>query len=310
MKPLVDVAVPITTFLLLLAVGLELTVDDFVRVRRQRALVLVGLFAPLILLPPLAVVLTDIFEASSQITAGVLLISACPIGSVSNAYCYMARAATALSVTLTGLSSLAAGITVPLVGKGFELALARPFELKVPLLLLAVQLISLLVLPVAIGMLARHRWGDRTAGLSAPLQRLAVFGVLFVFVLVILSDWDAFVTELSTTVPLATAFVIASTAVGWFTAAVVTADPRSRFAIAAGFGARNVGVATAIAVTILGQVAFARFAAIYAFVELPLLLAAVALFRAVASVSAEPTTNHRGHAAPADRRPPKISEDA
>jgi hypothetical protein len=40
-----------------------------------------------------------------------------------------------------------------------------------------------------------------------------------------------------------------------------------------------VGVATAIAVTILGRVEFARFAAAYAFVEIPLMLAAVALFR-------------------------------
>jgi ACR3 family arsenite efflux pump ArsB len=60
---------------------------------------------------------------------------------------------------------------------------------------------------------------------------------------------------------------------------MVTADRRDRFVLASEFGARNVGVATAIAVTILGRVEFARFAAAYAFVELPLMLGAVVLFR-------------------------------
>ena len=35
------------------------------------------------------------------------------------------------------------------------------------------------------------------------------------------------------------------------------------------FGTRNIGVALAIAVTLLGRVEFSRFAIVYAFVEIP-----------------------------------------
>ena len=68
-------------------------------------------------------------------------------------------------------------------------------------------------------------------------------------------------------------------AAGWWTAALVTTDRRDRFTIAAEFGTRNVGVATAIAVTLLGRVEFSRFAATYFLTEIPLMLGAAAVFR-------------------------------
>jgi hypothetical protein len=80
--------------------------------------------------------------------------------------------------------------------------------------------------------------------------------------------------------------VLASVLAGWATASLITTDRRDRFAIASEFGARNVAVATAIAVTILGRLEFARFAAAYAFVELPLMLTAVFLFRRAQGTSA------------------------
>jgi predicted Na+-dependent transporter len=95
-----------------------------------------------------------------------------------------------------------------------------------------------------------------------------------------IDDWGAFVAGLSGTVPLAAAFVVASFVLGWMTAAPLSADPGDRFAVASEFGARNIAVATAIAVTFLGRVEFARFSATYSFVELPLMLGAVAVFRA------------------------------
>ena len=55
--------------------------------------------------------------------------------------------------------------------------------------------------------------------------------------------------------------------------------PGDRFTIAVGFGSRNLGVAMAVAVSLLGRVEFARFAYTYFLAELPLMLIAVALFR-------------------------------
>jgi BASS family bile acid:Na+ symporter len=282
MRTLIGTAVPTMTFLLLVAVGIDLTAGDFARVRQQRALVLTGLFAPLILLPPLAALLARLFGASDAIAAGMLLVAACPIGSVSNLYSYLARASTALAVTLTGLSCLLASITIPLAGRGVSYFLGRPLQIEAPIGLLAAQLLVVLALPVALGMWARRAIPSLALRAAPILQRVSVAGTLVILGLIVADDWGAFVGELSGTVSLAAAFVVASAVAGWLTAVPLSGNRGDRFTMAAQFGARNIGVATAIAVTFLGRLEFARFAATYSLVELPLMLAAVALFRRTA----------------------------
>jgi BASS family bile acid:Na+ symporter len=278
-KALVDITVPATTFILLVAVGLGLTLDDFARIARKRTLVLVGLFAPLVFLPPIAVALIRVFHAAPDLAAGILLIAACPVGSVSNMYTYLARGSTAVSVALTGLSSLLASLTIPVIGKAIETLLAQPFDLKAPPSVLATQLLLVLALPVVLGMWVRPRFPELARRIAPALQRLSLIGILLIFALVILANPGPFFAGLTTAVPLAAAFVIASIVVGWVTAWFITADAGERFAVAAEFGARNVAIATAIAVTILGRIEFARFAATYALIEVPLMLGAVALFK-------------------------------
>ena len=279
MAALLGIAAPVTTFMLLIAIGLELNADDFARVRRQRLLVTAALFAPLILLPAIAIGLTQLLQSPQESAVGVLLIAASPVGSISNMYCSLARASMALSITLTGLSSLLAGVALPVTGMALESILARPFDLQVPVGPLAVQLVLLLAVPLALGAWLRRRSPAMAARLGPRLQRWSATAILVVLVLVVLEDVPEFVGELSATVPLALAFVLASVLAGWVMATLITADRRDQFAIASEFGARNVGIATAVAVTILGRLEFARFAAAYALVELPLMLAAVLLFR-------------------------------
>lgn len=279
MRALIAIVIPAMAFLLQVTVGLDLTAADFARVRRRPGVVLAGLFAPLVLLPPAALFLTYAFQAGPELTASLLLIAACPIGGISTAYSYLARASTALSVTLTGLSCLLAAVTIPAVGAGIELALGRPFGIAAPLPLLAAQVLIVLALPVAIGMWWRHK-APALADRHAPAVRKVAFGVTaLVLGLVVVQAPDAFVAGLSTTVPLATAFVLVSLAAGWLTGVLVTPDVKDRFTLAAEFGTRNIGIAVAIAVTFLGRVEFARFAVTYALVEVPLLLIAALFFR-------------------------------
>ncbi len=279
MRTLIGVVIPAMNFLLLAAVGLDLSSRDFARLRQQWTVVAVGLVVPLIVLPPLALGLTRLFHASPELTTSVLLIAACPIGGISNAYSYLARASTALSVTLTGLSCLAASVTIPLLSESFELVLSRPLGFYVPTPVLVVQLVLMLALPIVLGMWVRRHAPDVAERHRGTLRRVAFIGTGVVLALIIVQAPHAFVDGLSTTVPLSAVFVVASILAGWLTASVVTDDSKDRFTIAAEFGTRNVAIAMAIAVALLGRVEFARVAVAYALVEIPLLLATVALFR-------------------------------
>ena len=271
--------IPALNFILLVAVGLELTSDDFARVRRQRRLLVLGLLAPLLVLPALALALTWLLRPEAAVAVSLLLIAACPIGGISNTFSYLARASTALSVTLTGLSCIAAAVTMPVLGKLFAAGLEAPLGLSAPISTLIGQLAFVLVIPVTLGMWIRHHRPDLAERFGPAMRGVSVAGTALVLGLIVASAPTAFVAGLGATVPLAAAFVTGSIATGWVTGALATSDPRDRFTMAAQFGARNIAIAMTIAVTVLGQVAFAQFAVIYALTEVPLMLAAIALFR-------------------------------
>jgi bile acid:Na+ symporter, BASS family len=235
--------------------------------------------APVLVLPLLALGMLAVFEPGATTAGGLLLVASCPIGGISNAYSYLARASPALSVTLTTLSSALAFGTIPAVSWGFEQVLGRPLQFSAPAIL-PLQLVLLVLLPVVLGMWIRMRWPD-VAMRRRDSVRQAAFGALAaLLVIVIARDVDAFLDGLTETVPLALVFVVASFATGLGVGAVIGAPPADRFTLAAEFATRNVAVATAIAVTLLNQSAFALFGAAYFLTELPLLLLAVAVYRA------------------------------
>ena len=279
MKTLIDVAVPILTFLMLATVGLSLEAADFARLRRQRGVVLTGLLVPLLVLPALAVVLIRIFDPPQAVAGGLLLVASCPIGGISNFYSAMARASAALSVTLTGLSCLIAGVTIPALGLVFERVLQFPLGLSAPLPLLLAQLFFILLLPVSLGMWLRHRYPSWTIRHREGIQRGSLAAIALLMTVGVVVDPGRFASESLSVVPLAAVFVILSFGMGWMSGVVIGAEARDRFTLAAEFATRNVAIAVAIAVTLLQRIEFANFATIYLLTETPLLLLAVWAYR-------------------------------
>lgn len=274
----VDIGVPLIVFLLLAAVGMDLTPAHFLQLRRAPRCLWVGVLAPVVLLPLLALALVRVLRPGADTAAGLLLVAACPIGGISNTYSYLAGASTGLSVFLTTTSSALAVVTIPAISWAFERALDRPMGFAAPPAL-PLQLIVLVLVPVGIGMWLRRRWPEWTAARRPAVQRAGFAALVLVLLLVVSADPAAFRREAAEAVPLSVAFVTASFAIGWLAGIAVRASAPDRFTLAAEFATRNVAIAAAIAVTLLGRPAFAAFGAIYFLIELPLMLAAVAWFR-------------------------------
>ncbi|MGE5199259.1 MAG: bile acid:sodium symporter family protein [Rhodospirillaceae bacterium] len=279
LRSVVDIATPVIAFTLLLAVGLNLTPSDFARVRRAPSVIAVGLLAPLAVLPAIALMLTWWFEPDPFVEAGLLLVAACPIGGISNTYSYLARASTALSVTLTGLSSAMAIGTIPLMTRVFEHVAREPLGASAPVSVLVMQMVLILALPVGLGMAIRHRLPAWAAASSTTVQRLAFVLLAVLLLLIIAVERHRIAAELTDVVMIAAVFVTASFAVGWLAGAAVRASGADRFTLGAEFATRNVAIATAIAVTLLGRTEFAAFASVYFLTELPIMLAAVVVRR-------------------------------
>ena len=106
---------PIALALIMLALGLGLTGQDFLRVAKQPKDFLVGLICQLILLPIIAFLLLKIFNLPFEIALGVMIIAAAPGGVTSNVLTKFANGDVALSISLTAIISLISIISVPFI---------------------------------------------------------------------------------------------------------------------------------------------------------------------------------------------------
>lgn len=274
----VGIAVPLITFVLLAAVGLDLRPHDFRRVLARPRLLVAGLAVPPVVLPLLAIALTHWFGPPPAIASGLLLIAICPPGGISNTFTFLARGATALSFTLTTLSCLLAIATIPVLGAIVAGVAHAPPVGDLPAGRLLLQLLMTVAAPVAIGMTVRRLRPDLADAHHAGLRRLSFVLLAVLLALIVLADVPAFLDGLPVAVPLAIAFVACSAVVGGSVAHALGGDFRERVALSIEFATRNVAIANMLAFS-QGQLAFATFATTYFLTEVPVMAVAIALFR-------------------------------
>ena len=91
---LTEVALPLLLAVIMFGVGSSLTVDDFTRLMRVRLSVYMGLAGQLLGLPLLAFGVALVFNLSTELAIGLMILSACPGGTTSNVLCHILNVAT------------------------------------------------------------------------------------------------------------------------------------------------------------------------------------------------------------------------
>lgn len=179
---LIDVGLPVALFLIMIGMGLTLTPRDFREVLIAPKATLYGVIAQTLLLPLLGFGLALLLQLDPLLAVGLVVIAACPGGTTSNIFAYLAGADVALSVVLTVLASLITIVTLPLFT---ELALEwfrdDAESVSLPLQRTMLSLLVIVIVPLIIGM-ALRKW---TPAFAVRAERfVGAFGLL-VLVLVV-----------------------------------------------------------------------------------------------------------------------------
>jgi len=111
---LVDYAIPANLLILMFIAGTEITVADFRALSRDPSPVLIGALGQLALLPFIALAIVNAIEVHPTITLGVLILSLCPGGGISNTYSYLARCNVLLSAMIASIGTVVSLATIPL----------------------------------------------------------------------------------------------------------------------------------------------------------------------------------------------------
>jgi len=261
---LTDVLLPLSLFIIMLGMGMSLVIDDFKKVVLFPQAVILGLVGQIIVLPLIAFALVKLFNASPMVAVGVMLIAACPGGSTSNLISHLAKGDTALSISLTAISSLITVITIPfIVGLSMAYFLAADQSIQLPVGKTIVTLIAITLIPVSLGMLVRNKYPSFAIKQETKVNVFSALFLAFLIAAIIFQQTDVVKIGIATTglvVLSLNAFAMIS---GYAMAKLFKLNTRQSTTMSIEIGIQNGTLAILVATTILHQPAIAIPAAIY-----------------------------------------------
>lgn len=255
------VALPIALAVIMVSLGLELTRADFRRVFELPRGVAIGLLNLGLISPFLAFAVAEVAGLAPVLAVGLVLLGASPGGTTANLLTHMARGDTALSVTMTAISSVGALVTVPLyLGLATDHFGAGDLG-EIGMAGIVVRVFAITIVPLAIGMYLRERYPARVAEVIDRVKRVALVLFLAVVVAAVASEFET-VTENFTRVALAAlALNVAAMTVSFAIATFARLDGRQATAIAMELGIHNATLAIAVAAIV--NIDYAIPAAVY-----------------------------------------------
>lgn len=277
---IVDKLLPLALAFIMFALGLGLTLGDFARMFRQPRAIAIGLASQMLLLPLVAFSIALLFRLPPEMAVGLMLIAACPGGASAGLITKLAQGETALSISLTAITSVLAVVSVPLV-VGFALQHFTGMEIaaRLPVFDVVRGVFIITTFPVALGMLLKHWLPLLTARIEPLAGRIATALFVLIVIATFVNQRQALFDHLATTGPAALTLCVVTMAAGFGLGALVGVDRRGRIAIAVETGLQNAALAIFLALTILKLPAMAIPGVVYALLMNVCAIAFIGLMR-------------------------------
>jgi BASS family bile acid:Na+ symporter len=134
------------------------------------------------MLPAVALVLALLFRLPGELAVGLMVLAASPGGATSNVITHLAKGDTALSVTLTAISSMVCVFTIPwVVGASMEFFMGTSAAVALPFWKTLGQLTVVTIVPILCGMAVRRA----RPALAQLLERPAsIFSLVFLAIII------------------------------------------------------------------------------------------------------------------------------
>ncbi|WP_299640666.1 bile acid:sodium symporter family protein [uncultured Ruegeria sp.] len=232
--------------IVMFSIAIDLTPRDFDRLRRAPKPVIVGLLSQFVVLPALTFALVWVTEPRASIALGLILVAACPGGSISNFITHRAGGNAALSVSMTAFATIGAIFMTPfniaLWGGLYPPTRAILQQIQIDPVQIAILVGLMLILPLVLGITLNQRRPALTARLRGPLQYLSM-GIFAAFILLALAaNWGFFLSFAGAVAGLVVLHNALALGGGWVVATLTRLSPFDRRAITIETGIQNSGL--------------------------------------------------------------------
>jgi bile acid:Na+ symporter, BASS family len=204
-----------------------------------------------VLSPLLAFAVAHAFSLEPALAVGLVLLGASPGGILANLLTHFARGDTALSITMTAISSLAAVLTVPLfLGLATAHFGAAHLDEDVSMLGVVARVLLITVVPLGIGLWLRARRAELVAEIGGTIRRITAVVFISAVVGVIVAEHERVFDNLGAVAVAAVTLNVVAMSMSFSIARLVRLDSRQSTAIAIELGIHNAVLAIAVGATI------------------------------------------------------------
>jgi BASS family bile acid:Na+ symporter len=232
--------------LVMFGVALELKVEDFRHAFRTPKALALGLLGHHVLFPAMTYGLVWLLQPQPSIALGMILVSSCPAGHISNFLVHFSRGNTALSVSVSALSTAVAMVMTPLnfafwgnlhpITSGLmqEVAMSPWEMLEVIVMLLGV--------PLVLGMWVARQFPAFAHKVQKPMKILS-FAILMAFIGgALAANLKHFLDYIQLVVGVVFVHNLMALATGYGLSAAIGLPERDRRAITFEMGIQNSGL--------------------------------------------------------------------
>ena len=240
LQPLKGYIVPLLG-LVMLGMGMTLRPADFVNVLRRPGPVTLGVALQFILMPFMAWTVSEALGLPVELVLGMVLVGSCPGGTASNIICYLAKGEVAVSITMTAVSTLLAIFLTPLLT---WLYIGQKVPVPVPAMML--NIFTIVLAPVALGMFINYRFGDRLGVIQRTFPGVSVVAVILIIGIVIANTQAQLAMLAAPVIAAVCLHNVSGLAGGYCLAWLFGCDERIRRTLAIEVGMQNSGLAIAL----------------------------------------------------------------
>ena len=227
---------------IMFGMGLTLRADDFRIVFSRPKDVLVGCLAQFTVMPLLAWMLARVFALDEALTVGVVLVGCCPGGTASNVITYLAKGDLALSVGMTGVSTLLAPILTPL---RVWLLAGKSVDVNVMGMLLSI--LWVVILPIAAGLIVKRLWPRYTSAATAYLPALSSIAICAIVLIIIAANAGKLLSGGLIIILVVMLHNLCGLGIGYGIGTIMSMSAAKRKAISIEVGMQNSGLASSLA---------------------------------------------------------------
>jgi BASS family bile acid:Na+ symporter len=249
-------ALNIVLAIVMFGVALGIKPKTFIDIFKNPRSVIIGMICQLVLLPALTFLLTITFKniLTPMISLGMILVSACPGGNISNFITSLSKGNSELSVSLTAINTALSVFMTPLNFSFWGSMYIRFAEkripdlpdLVIPISDLFVTIFILLGIPLILGVLCSHYLPKLTEKLQKPLQYLSIVFFIGMVAIAFAGNFNVFIKCIAFIFLIVLVHNLLALGIGFGTCTLLKTPYKDRRTITIETGIQNSGLGLAL----------------------------------------------------------------